>query len=262
MERLATANPDEIRALVREGYNASSAEPAADELAARIGYTSEQIASLPAGANLGFGCGNPVALADPRPGEVIVDLGSGAGVDVFLAARAVGPTGRAIGIDMTPHMLEQAQAAAERSGLENVELHEATIEALPLEDASVDVVISNGVINLSPERERVFGEAFRVLRHGGRLAIADLATGRPVPPELAPLARRVLGNLLPPETYPDAVRGAGFRNVEIPARLPYGPTVLARHVGFLAAAKDAGASEEVLARFFEDLASLLIRARK
>ncbi len=259
---MATANPEEIRAIVREGYNASSAEPAADEVAARIGYTPEQIASLPAGANLGFGCGNPLALADPRPGEVIVDLGSGAGVDVLLAALAVGPTGRAIGIDMTPHMLEQARAAAERSGLENVELHEATIEALPLEDASVDVVISNGVINLSPERERVFGEAFRVLRPGGRLAIADLATQRPVPSELASLARRVLGNLLLPETYPDAVRGAGFRNVEITAHLPYGRTVLARHVGFLAAAKDAGASEEVLPRFFENLTSLLIRARK
>ena len=254
--------PDEIRALVREGYSATAPEPAADEIALRIGYTREQLASLPPGANVGFGCANPIALADLAPGETVVDLGSGAGVDVFLAARAVGPRGRAIGIDMTPKMLEQARAAARLSDLDNTEFHEGAIESLPLEDASVDVVISNGVINYSPERERTFREALRVLRPGGRLVVADLALARPPAPKLARIARSYLGNIGRAEDYPTAIRAAGFRDVKIDRELGYGRLVFAEIQGFRAAASEDGASDQAVEQLLDDLSSLLVRARK
>ena len=133
---------------------------------------------------MGLSCGNPTATANLRPGEVVVDLGSGGGLDVFLAAKKVGPTGKAIGIDMTPEMLARARANAERQGLENVEFHEATIDNLPLPDGSVDCVISNCVINLAPDKPAVFREIARVLKPGGRVAVSDIALKKPLPPEI------------------------------------------------------------------------------
>ena len=254
--------PDEVRDRIRQGYGASSAAPDADGIARRIGYSDAQLASLPEHANLGFGCGNPTAAAGLGAGEVVVDLGSGAGVDVFLAARALGPTGRAIGIDMTPHMLEQARAAAERTGLTNVEFREAAIESLPLDDASVDVVISNGVINLSPEREGVLEEVHRVLRPGGRVAIADLAIARAVAPALARVARRYLGTLLDVDGYTAALRRAGLVDVKAVDELAYGRLVLAANAGFRAAAAEDGVSGAALERFFGDLTAPLLTARK
>ena len=254
--------PDEIRERIRQGYDASSADPDAEGIARTLGYTREQIASLPVGANLGFGCGSPPAHAALQPGEVVVDLGSGAGLDVLLAARAVGPKGRAIGIDMTPHMLEQARDMARRSRLANVEFREAMIEALPLEDGSADVVISNGVINLSPERERVFAEALRVLRPGGRLLISDLAIARPVDPSLARVARNFLGTLLARDDYVAALREAGFREVEVVSEFAYGRLVLSQLAGFRAAALEDGAVDPALERLFDDLTSLHLRGRR
>jgi arsenite methyltransferase len=168
-----------------------------EKLATTIGYTPEELAALPDGANMGLSCGNPNALAALRPGEVVLDLGSGGGFDVFIAGRKVGPAGRAIGVDMTPEMLAKSrrniEAYRRNSGLDNVEFRLGEIEHLPLADASADVVISNCVINLSPDKEQVWREIARVLKPGGRVAVSDLALLRPLPPAVAGMVEALVG---------------------------------------------------------------------
>ncbi|MGB4705178.1 MAG: arsenite methyltransferase [Candidatus Saccharicenans sp.] len=193
------------------------------------GYTEEELKSIPAGANLGLGCGNPLALADLKPGEIVLDLGSGAGLDCFLAARRVGPNGRVIGVDLTPEMIDRARANARQGGFFNVEFRLGEIENLPVADASVDVIISNCVINLSTDKARVFREAFRVLRPGGRLIVSDLVLTSPLPEEISQSPEAyvacVAGALLR-EDYLSAVEAAGFKNIKIltekhfPVQLP------------------------------------------
>jgi len=194
--------------------------PPAEELGASVGYWVGELALIPEGANLGLGCGNPVALASLRPGETVLDLGSGGGIDCFLAARRVGPEGQVIGVDMTEEMIGLARENAKKSGLKNVEFRLGEIEKLPLEDNSVDAAISNCVINLSTDKERVFREIYRVLKPGGRLMVSDIVLDG----ELSQRVREstaaytgCIGGALQRQEYLAAMAKAGFSEVEIVA---------------------------------------------
>jgi arsenite methyltransferase len=187
-------------------------------VAEAFGYSAEELTSIPAEANMGLSCGNPTATAHLKPGEIVVDLGSGGGLDVFLAAKKVGPTGRVIGIDMTPAMIELARANAQSGGYTNVEFHLATIDELPLPDSSVDCVISNCVLNLAPDKPAVFREIFRVLKPGGRLAVSDIALKAELPEALASSLAAYVGCIagaIRIEEYRTELLRAGFSPVEI-----------------------------------------------
>ncbi len=183
----------------------------------KLGYQPGQLEDAPAEANLGLGCGNPTALASLKPGEVVVDLGAGAGLDAFIAAKAVGSTGRVIGVDMTSEMLARArQYAVEAEVAGYVEFREGIIEDLPIVSGSVDVIISNCVINLSPDKQQVFREAFRVLKSGGRLAVSDIVLSAPLPDDIKPLADAYVGcvgGALLADDYLAAIEQAGFVDV-------------------------------------------------
>ena len=191
-------------------------------VAEAFGYTPEQLASIPAEANMGLSCGNPTAFASLKPGETVVDLGCGGGLDVFLAAKRVGPNGKAVGIDMTPEMLDLARRNASKADggkpMRNVEFHQAAIDHLPLPDASVDCVISNCVINLAPDKPAVFREIVRVLKPGGRLAVSDIALKQPLPAELGSDLMAYVGCIagaIPIDEYRTGLIQAGFAQVEI-----------------------------------------------
>jgi arsenite methyltransferase len=187
-------------------------------VAEAFGYTADELTSIPAAANMGLSCGNPTATAHLKPGEVVVDLGSGGGLDVFLAAQKVGPAGRAIGIDMTAAMIERARANATAGGYTNVEFHLANIESLPLADASADCVISNCVLNLAPDKPAVFREIFRVLKPGGRLAVSDIALKSELPEAIAKSLAAYVGCIagaIRIDDYRTELRRAGFESVEI-----------------------------------------------
>jgi SAM-dependent methyltransferase len=187
-------------------------------VSSRLGYSEAELAAAPRGADLGLGCGNPRAIAALRPGEVVVDLGSGAGFDCFLAAAEVGPTGRVIGVDMTPEMISRARRNAQEGRYGQVEFRLGEIEHLPVEDGVVDVILSNCVINLSPDKAQVFREAFRVLKRGGRLAISDVVATVPLPPELRAdqaLIAGCIGNAALLDDLRRDIEAAGFCEVRI-----------------------------------------------
>jgi SAM-dependent methyltransferase len=219
---------DSIEQVVRERYGSvarsglSSEQGSVRAVAEAFGYTAEELESIPAEANMGLSCGNPVATAFLREGEVVVDLGSGGGLDVFLAAEKIGPKGRAVGIDMTPEMIELARRNAskrlEGGAPANVEFHLSTIDRLPLADSSVDCVISNCVINLAPDKRAVFREIARVLKPGGRLALSDIALKRPLPPEVSGDVLAYVGCIagaIPVEDYRRGLVEAGFADVAV-----------------------------------------------
>jgi arsenite methyltransferase len=217
---------EELRASIRAEYAAVAAEPdrgfhfhTGYRLAAILGYPQEWIETLPAGAVASMaGTGNPFALGDIEPGDRIVDCGSGAGADALIAARIVGPTGRVIGIEMTPEMLAKARASAAEAGMKNVEFREGILEALPVETGWADVVISNGVLNLVPDKAAALAEMYRVLRPGGRLQAADIVLERPVSAsakqDVSLWTGCIAGGLLADELQ-DLIIGAGFQTVEV-----------------------------------------------
>lgn len=214
----------DVRQLVSDRYGAvarggaRSVSEGADLVAQAFGYSAEELAELPGGANMGLSCGNPTAMAGLKPGEVVVDLGSGGGIDVLLAAKKVGPQGRAIGIDMTPDMIALARRNAAQAGADNAEFRLGEIEHLPLDSKSVDCVISNCVLNLVADKRVAFDEIFRVLKPGGRLAVSDIALKQELPAELAQSAAAYVGCIagaLHVAEYEASLRIAGFADVQV-----------------------------------------------
>lgn len=230
---------DEIRSAVRENYGKVAAsgqtgcccggssccgEPSlvkAEDVSIGLGYSGEDVVGVPEGANMGLGCGNPQAIASLQPGETVLDLGSGGGFDCFLAARAVGDKGYVIGVDMTPEMITKSRRNAEEAGFGNVDFRLGELENLPVADGTIDVIISNCVINLSPEKERVFKEAFRVLKTGGRLAISDVVATAELPDavmkDMAMYTGCITGASFIPELE-TMLKRTGFENIQIMPR--------------------------------------------
>lgn len=221
----------EIKKVVRERYARAAKQGSSccstaccggtakpKEISKRIGYTDEEMQAVPTGSNLGLGCGNPTALASIKVGETVLDLGSGAGFDCFLASNKVGPNGKVIGVDMTEEMLAQARANALKGGYKNVEFRQGEIEKLPIEDNTIDVIISNCVINLVPDKERAFKEAFRVLKPGGRLMVSDIVLLKKLPESIRESVEAYVGcvsGALMKDKYLDAIKSAGFKDVSI-----------------------------------------------
>jgi len=222
---------DEVRGAVRDRYakiavgqeqsccgGGSSCGTVTATAGEKLGYSEADLKNLPDGADMGLGCGNPQALASLRPGEVVVDLGSGGGIDCFLAAKVVGTSGRVIGVDMTPEMVSKARGNAERGGYDQVEFRLGEIEHLPVADGSVDVIISNCVINLSPDKAQVFRDSFRVLKSGGRLAVSDIVSTATLPEDVQTdlaLYTGCMAGASSIEKLEEMMTAAGFTDVHI-----------------------------------------------
>ena len=274
MSTADTTQPEQIREMVRQRYaeiardgsvnaTAGCCGPQPAEIAERIGYSAQDTAAVPEGANLGLGCGAPLAAAALQEGETVLDLGSGAGFDAFLAAREVGPTGRVIGVDMTDEMLAKARANAQQAGFSNVEFRKGYIEALPVDDASVDVVLSNCVINLVPDKAAVYREVARVLRPGGRMVISDVVLNEPLPEviaaDVAALTGCVAGAALR-DQYLATIAAAGLADIEIVSDKGFGAVALTMvPEPMLRQAQAAGIDVQ---RVADTVRSLTIRARK
>ncbi len=228
-------NEEEIRASVRKNYTkvakgttqgccggggccCGGTSIDISELSAKMGYKKDDLENVPAEANMGLGCGNPLAIASLKKGETVLDLGCGGGFDCFLASKQVGDTGRVIGVDMTPDMIELARRNASKNGYKNVEFRLGEIENLPVADASIDVIISNCVINLSPDKEQVFKEAYRVLKEGGRLSVSDIVATKKLPQHIKEdmnLVSGCIGGAEYIEDLEEIIKNAGFKNIKL-----------------------------------------------
>ncbi|MCE5265424.1 MAG: arsenite methyltransferase [Deltaproteobacteria bacterium] len=272
----------EIRKAVRDGYGkiaknsgrcclpgascgCGGGGSSVEEISTGVGYSPEEMKSVPEGANLGLGCGNPVALASLREGKTVVDLGSGAGFDAFLAARAVGKGGRVIGVDMTPEMIDKARGNAQKGDYGNVEFRLGEIENLPVADESADAIISNCVINLSPDKGRVFREAFRVLRPGGRLMVSDLVLLNRLPDELAKSVEAYVGCLAGATMKADylrEIREAGFAEVQIVGETTFPVSDLIDHPAVKEVLSQGDRLEGQVAEISASIASIKVQAVK
>jgi len=271
---------EEVRKVVREGYaqvaksGSSCCAPqnpsccssnVATDVSKRIGYSDQDIESVPEGANLGLGCGNPVAMASLKEGEVVLDLGSGAGFDCFLAANIVGKTGKVIGVDMTPEMIEKARENARQGSFENVEFRLGEIENLPTADNHVDVIISNCVVNLSPEKDRVFREAFRVLKPGGRLMVSDIVLLKELPDSIKKSVAAYIGCVAGAsvkDEYLDNIKAAGFKEVTIVDETSFPSDYAVTDPTVQALVKDIGVSPADLKKLGGSIKSIKVHATK
>lgn len=230
-----------------------------------IGYSDEELNAVPEGANLGLGCGNPVALASLKEGETVLDLGSGAGFDCFLAADRVGKTGKVIGVDMTPEMLEKARGNAVKGNYENIEFRLGEIENLPVADNSVDIVISNCVINLAPDKPRVFAETFRALKPGGRLMISDIVLLQELPDFVKKSIEAYIGCLsgaIMRDAYIATIEAAGFQDVRIIGETPFAIGDIANDPAAKAIIKDSEISPEKITEVAASVISMKVSAVK
>ena len=269
---------EEIKKKVREKYGSvarqgssccgpagADTEPSAGKLSSAIGYSADDMDAVPDGANLGLGCGNPLALAAVKEGDTVLDLGSGAGFDCFLASPLVGPSGKVIGVDMTAEMLEKARANARKGGYENVEFRLGEIENLPVADNSVDLVISNCVINLSTDKRRVFEEALRVLRPGARLMVSDIVLTKALPENIeASIEAYVgcVGGAMLLEDYLRTIGEAGFSDVRILSDKAFPAENLSSDPSAKALVEEAGISESCLGDLAATVSSIQVEAVK
>ena len=273
-------NSEEIKRVVRDGYAKVAKEEKvfsvpltsccggaslAGEISKKIGYTEQDLATVPEGANLGLGCGNPVALASLHEGDIVLDLGAGAGFDCFLAAQRVGASGRVIGVDMTPEMIAKARENAQKSNYNNVEFRLGEIEHLPVADNSVDVTISNCVINLVPDKRTAFAEIFRVLKPGGRLMISDIVLLKELPDFIKNSAAAYVGCIsgaLMKDEYLKTIREVGFEAVQIVEETFFPIECMANDATAQAIVKDAGLSPERITEVEHSVASIKVRGIK
>ena len=271
---------EEIRKAVRERYgniakqgnsccgpaeSCCGSTDSAQSISRSIGYSEEELQAVPQGANMGLGCGNPTALASLKKGEIVLDLGSGAGFDCFLAAGQVGSAGKVIGVDMTAEMLERARENARKGDFGNVEFRLGEIENLPVGDNHVDIIISNCVINLSPNKKRVFQEAFRVLRAGGRLMVSDIVLLKDLPQEIRNSVAAYVACVAGATTkndYLEAIRAAGFEDIKVLGEVAYSPELLANDPVALEVAKNLKLSREKARDLASSVISIKVSATK
>jgi SAM-dependent methyltransferase len=270
---------EQIKKIVKEGYAKIATQGVsccpsssccgntslAKDISKSVGYSDEEMTIVPEGANLGLGCGNPVAIASLKEGDVVLDLGSGAGFDAFLASPRVGPTGRVIGVDMTPEMIKKAGENAQKGGYKNVEFRLGEIEKLPVEDNSIDAVISNCVINLSPEKQKVFEETFRVLKPGRRLMVSDLVLVKDLPDSVKQSVEAYVGCLagaVRKEDYLRFIKQAGFENIKIISQTGYPIEAMANDATAKAVMNSAVIKGEDVKKLEDAVVSIKISATK